>query len=72
MVTVENRLERRGVDVAFLQTNFASIKTGLKAGERVVISDLIPAVEGMLLDPVMDDAAARALIDEAEGRGSVR
>ncbi len=72
VVTAGNRLERRVVDVAFLQTNFASIKTGLKAGERVVISDLIPAVEGMLLDPVMDDDAARALIDEAEGRGRVR
>jgi len=72
VVTAENRLERRGVAVAFMQTNFASIKSGLKAGERVVISDLIPAVEGMLLDPVMDDDAARALIDEAEGRGPVR
>ena len=44
----------------------------LAAGERVVVSDLIPAVDGMLLAPVVDNEAARALIDEAEGRGPVR
>ncbi len=72
VVNAETRLERRDVEVAFLQTNFASVKSGLRAGEQVVISDLIPAIDGMLLDPVMDDDAARALIDEAEGRGPVR
>ena len=52
--------------------NFAVVGTGLAAGERVVVSDLIPAVGGMLLAPVVDADATRALIAEAEGRGPVR
>ena len=68
----ENRLSIRAVEIAFRQTNFAVVKTGLAAGERVVVSDLIPAVDGMLLAPVVDEDAARALVAEAEGRGPVR
>ena len=72
IVNGEDRLEKRKVGIAFKQTNFANMESGLAAGERVVISDLIPAVDGMKLAPFLDEAAARALIDEAEGRSPVR
>jgi membrane fusion protein, multidrug efflux system len=68
----DNRLELRDVTVAFSQTNFAAISQGLKAGERVIVSDLIPAVDGMLLDPVADERTKKALIAEATGKGAVR
>ena len=32
------------------------IAEGLEAGERVVVSDLVPAVEGMLLQVQTDEA----------------
>ena len=72
VVDGESRLAMRPVTVEFLQTNFAVIEKGIVAGERVVVSDLIWAVAGMLLDPESDAEAARALVDEAEGRGPVR
>jgi membrane fusion protein, multidrug efflux system len=68
----DNRLSIRKVEIAFRQTNFAVVGTGLAAGERVVVSDLIPAVNGMLLAPEVDEDATDALIAEAEGQGSVR
>ena len=72
MIDGQSRLAVRPVAVEFLQTNFAVIAKGIAADERVVVSDLIPAVAGMLLDPVSDAEAARALVAEAEGRGPVR
>lgn len=68
----DSRLEKRPVAIDFLQADFAVVKSGVKAGERVVISDVVPAVDGMLLDPVTDEKATRALVDEAEGRGALR
>jgi RND family efflux transporter MFP subunit len=72
VVGADDRLSRREVEVQFHQTNFAAIRSGLEAGERIVISDLIPAIDGMLLDPVDDDDALAALIAEAQGRGPVQ
>ncbi len=72
VVGADSRLKKRVVTPLFLQTNFAAIESGLEPGERVVISDLIPAIEGMLLDPVDDAEAARSLVAEAHGEGPVR
>jgi len=71
LVGPDSRLVRRPVLVDFLQSDFAVIRGGLTAGERVVISDLIPAIPGMLLIPKIDKAAARSLMDSATGRGLV-
>ncbi len=68
----DNRLEKRAVEIGFLQSDFAVVAEGLKAGERIVVSDMPLAVDGMLLDPIADKDAARALVDDAEGRGPVR
>jgi hypothetical protein len=55
-----------------VQTGFAVIVDGLEAGARIVVSDVVPAIEGMLLDPVPDEAAAERLRAQAEGKGPVR
>lgn len=68
----DNRLERRKVVVSLLQTNFVAIAEGLKAGETVVVSDLTPAIDGMLLDPVPDAALAERIAAEARGEGAVK
>ncbi len=72
MVNQENRLEKRTVETAFFQTNFVAIKNGLKKGEQVVVSDLIPAIEGMLLKPVVDTRMTEALLNEAQGKSHVK
>ncbi len=64
----ENRLEVRKVKSAFIQGRSAAIAKGLEGGETLVVSDLIPAVQGMLLDPVEDKKLLKRLKMEATGR----
>jgi multidrug efflux pump subunit AcrA (membrane-fusion protein) len=54
---VENRLVIRPVVVEFVQGEEAILASGLEAGERLVVSDLIPAIDGMLLAPQPADAS---------------
>ncbi|MAF50375.1 MAG: hypothetical protein QGH73_11115 [Rhodospirillales bacterium] len=63
----ENRLEIRAVEVRYRLGDIAVIESGLKAGERIVVSDLIPAIDGMLIDPAPDKDAETRLIKEAAG-----
>ena len=46
----ENRLEIKPVTVALSMENFSVIKNGLKAGDKVIVSDLVPAIPKMLLN----------------------
>ena len=52
----ESRLEIRPVKVAYNLEQTAIIASGLKAGETVVISDLVPAIKGMKLNVSIDRA----------------
>ena len=56
IVDDENRLRIVPVEVDFVQEREAILRGGLEAGARVVVTDLIPAVEGMLLSPAAEDA----------------
>ncbi len=56
-----NRLRRRPVQILFSQGDVSVIDSGLEAGERVVVSDLVPAVEGMLLQVQLDQALNQSL-----------
>jgi len=63
-----NRLEVRPVTVKLRQGDLAVIDKGVEAGTRVVVSDLIPAIAGMLLAPRPDEAVlARIKADAAGG-----
>lgn len=70
VLDAEDRLRTRTVDVAFRQGGIAVLDGGVDEGERVVLSDLIPAVEGMLVAAAPDEQAAARLVAEAEGSGS--
>jgi RND family efflux transporter MFP subunit len=67
-----NRLVRRPVEVAFSQGAMAVISAGLAAGEMLVVSDPTPAVAGMLVEPVVDQAVVERLVAVAAGQGDVR
>jgi len=69
VVDQDNRLRRRPVTVLFSQGQLSVIEQGLTPGERVLVSDLIPAVEGMLLKPILDEELA-ATLAAARGDGS--
>ncbi len=68
VINNESRLEKRKVKVGFRQQGYAVIETGLKPGERIVSSDLLTAVEGMLLAPQEDKKNKRKMVIAATGK----
>ncbi len=62
----DNRLRIHEVVTSLVQPEFVVIRDGLAEGDRVLVSDLSPAIEGMLLEPVVDEAARERLIAAAE------
>ncbi|MDF1529700.1 MAG: hypothetical protein P1R74_11300, partial [Sedimenticola sp.] len=67
VVNKEQRLEIRTVQPIMQQAEYVTINKALKPGEQVIVSDLIPAVEGMLLKPVPDPASQDRLVNAATG-----
>jgi RND family efflux transporter MFP subunit len=63
----EDRLRRRPVQVLFNQGPVAVISEGVTPGERVVVSDLVPAVDGMLLRIEVDEVLATQMLAAASG-----
>ncbi len=45
----DDRLQKQEVQVDFFQGNLAVIRSGIQPGDRIIVSDVIPAIEGMLL-----------------------
>lgn len=72
LVDEAGRLRRRTVQLGFLQSGFAIVRDGLEGGEVLVLSDVVPAVDGTLLDPQDDAAALETLEADAAGRTTVR
>lgn len=69
LVGKEDRLAIRPVEIAFVQGEIAVIEAGLDGGEQIVVSDLIPAIEGMLLRPTRDEDLLERVTREATGKG---
>ncbi|QEA40584.1 efflux RND transporter periplasmic adaptor subunit [Pistricoccus aurantiacus] len=67
LVDEQQRLERRSVRVAFEQHDLAVIAEGLSIGETVIVDDLVPAINGMTIDPRRDEALTRSLRRQALG-----
>jgi len=65
IANADDRLVVRPVTVSLLQPTFAVIASGLQPGERVILSDLVPAIEGMLLQPQEDQQALARLKQQA-------
>ena len=51
----QNRLDIRPVSRLYDQQDHSIIEKGLSEGDKLVLTDLVPAVEGMLLRPVSND-----------------
>ncbi|TVR99550.1 MAG: efflux RND transporter periplasmic adaptor subunit [Rhodospirillales bacterium] len=61
----DDRLRRRPVTLGPAQGDIVVIAAGLRPGERVVVSDPTPAIDGMLLAPTADEDLSRRLVAEA-------
>ncbi|TYC57507.1 efflux transporter periplasmic adaptor subunit [Marinobacter sp. BW6] len=63
----DNRLQRQPVTLAWQQGELAVISGGLEPGDRLILDDLIPAIEGTLLSPGIDEQARQWLEKQAAG-----
>jgi RND family efflux transporter MFP subunit len=67
LVDEDSRLRRQPVSVLFSQDDISVIGEGLEPGAKVVVSDLVPAVEGMLLEVQVDDELSATLNTKGDG-----
>ncbi len=70
VVDAKSRLARKEVTVGFSQGDFHVLAGGLSAGELVVVSDLLPAIDGMLLETVFDEELAERLLAQTGATGT--
>lgn len=62
-----DRLERRQVSVTFRQGDLAVIGGGLSPGERVIVDDPVPALDGMSIQPIRDETVEQWIRKRARG-----
>jgi multidrug efflux pump subunit AcrA (membrane-fusion protein) len=60
VVDADGRLEIREVELEFVQFDEACVASGLEPGDRLVLTDVVPAIPGMLLAPQTAPAATDA------------
>lgn len=65
----DDRLQIRPVDVQQVQGDLVVVRDGIDAGERVIVTDLVPVIEGMPLQVEMDDETEAYLVNRAIGVG---
>lgn len=70
LVTEDNRLETRKVTTGLTSNGFVVVSSGLKKDDQIIVSDLVPAIEGMLLKAINDEKSLKRLIEAASGGAS--
>lgn len=66
LVGADRRLQIQPVDVLYSQDGISVIGHGIEAGAELVVSDLVPAVAGMLLNP-LPDTGLQAMLETVDG-----
>jgi len=72
IVDGDGRLEVRPVTTSLVQGNLTVVSNGLRPGEKVVVSDLSPAIPGMALKTTTDTGLAKRMAGEATAQRAVR
>jgi len=67
LANADDRLEIRAVEVTLGQDDIVMVSAGLEAGERVIITDLTPVIEGMPLQAITSLEAEAELERHALG-----
>lgn len=65
LVNQQNRLEIRPVTIKLAQNEYSIINSGIKEGDKVIISELLPAIKNMLLTTQEDKQFTQFLIQKA-------
>lgn len=72
VLDADSRLQRRGVTVDQTQSDCVVLRSGLNAGDTLVVSDPTPAIVGQLIRAEDDDSLAATLRREASGEEPLR
>lgn len=72
LVGADKRLEAREVTLGPVQGNIAVIAQGVEPGEKLVLTDLIPAISGMLVEGQEDETTKDTVRRAAAGEGLVK
>lgn len=64
----DDRLTIRDVNIQLIQSDLVVIDDGIEEGERVIITDLIPVIEGMPLQVSAADGFAKEMKQRAAGQ----
>jgi len=67
LVDSDSRLKTKKVDILYNQMDISVVQNGLKEGQELIISDLLPAVDGMLLHTIKDEKLQQQLIKSTGG-----
>jgi RND family efflux transporter MFP subunit len=67
VVDQKKRLQRRPVKLLFNQGLISVLAEGLSAGDEIVVSDLVPAVDGMPLAPQIDQPLTEMIANALRG-----
>jgi hypothetical protein len=67
VVSKDNTLSIRPVQISYSQGQLAVIKEGLKEGDKMITSDLVPVIEGIKLELVESDAFQKEMAALALG-----
>ncbi len=68
LIGVGDKLERRRVRINQVKRNLALFEGEFQGGERLITSDLFPAVDGMSITPVMDKSTQQQVSDWLEAK----
>lgn len=72
VLDAEKRLELRKIEVDLVQARFVVVSSGLEEGEHLVVSDLVPAIPGTLLESLPDEELSAWLVREAAGEADAQ
>ena len=67
IATTDNRLTIRPVHIVHKQGPLVVIEDGIEAGERIIVTDVIPVIEGLPLNPIHNNEYERRLAQQALG-----
>lgn len=71
LVDSDNKLQIQPVKISATQGNLAVVSEGISAGERIIISDLIPVISGVPIKAVNVPEEVEQLRKEAQGGGAL-
>lgn len=63
IVNKQNQLERRPVENAQIQGKMVLLRTGLQAGEQLIVSDVFPAIPGMQVKATINTVLQQSIAD---------